>query len=103
VIETSTELPGKGGFLRHLGPVEEQVVEIEHALRLLGLDISGKQPLQFLRPAAAPRERVCQHLIERCLRIHRARIDRETRGLGRKPAFRLRQAELVADEVHQVG
>ena len=88
---------------RHLRPVEQQIVVIEHVLRLLGLDIGGEQLLQFVDPADAPGKDLAQDFAERRLRVDRARIDREAGALGRKPAFGLRQAEFVAGEIHQVG
>ncbi len=44
-----------------------------------------------------------QDLAQERLRIKPPRIDRETRALGWKAAFRLGKSELVTGKVHQVG
>jgi hypothetical protein len=44
-------------------PVEQQVVVIEHALRLLGVDVGGEQHGAGRLPLAAPRERLIEHLV----------------------------------------
>jgi hypothetical protein len=45
---------------------------------------------------------VAQHVVERHFGVHRPGVDGEAGAFGGKPAFRLGEAELVADEVHQV-
>ena len=72
-------------------------------MALLGLDVGGEQPAQLRLPGGAPRKSLPQHGCERRLPVHRARIDGEAGRFGGKAAFRLRQAELVAREIHQVA
>ncbi len=43
VVESSTDLGGDMRIGDGLGPIEKQVVVIEHALLLLGLDVAGEQ------------------------------------------------------------
>ena len=60
------------GYLRlgrHLRPVKQKVVVIEHILRLLGLDIGRKQLFELLRPCRAPGKGRAQHLAKRRLRV----------------------------------
>ena len=47
-------------------------------------------------------ERSPQHVFNRQLGVDATRIDGEARALCRKAALRLRKAELVSDEVHQI-
>ena len=70
---------------------------------LLGLDISREQLPQLFFPDRAPGEVAPQHVIERCFGVHGARIDRKTGALGQKPALGLREAEVMPDQVHQIG
>jgi hypothetical protein len=49
------------GFADHLRPVEQQVVVVEHLLRLLGLDVLAEQAPQFGFPLAAPGKAGLQH------------------------------------------
>ena len=103
MVEAPAKMRGDLRLGGHLRPVEQQIVVIEHVLRLLGLDIAGEQLLQLFGPARAPGKHRTQNFAERRLRIDGARIDRKTGALGRKAGFGLRQSELVPDEVHQVG
>jgi hypothetical protein len=72
-------------------------------MALFGVDVSGEQAAQLRFPRGAPRECLCQHLRERCLRVHRARINRKAGRLGGKAALGLGQAEFVARQIHQIG
>ena len=103
MIEAAADIVGKQRIADGLRPVEQQVVVIENVLRLLGLDIGGEQLAQLRAPAGAPREEAAEHLVERQFGIDGAGVDRKAGALGREPAFRLGEAELVPDEVHQVG
>ena len=103
MIEARADLGGELALGQHVREIEQQVVVIEHVLALLRLDVSGEQLLQLGRPVGAPRKRPAQHLLERRLAVHRARIDRQARALGRETVLGARQIELVAHQVHQVG
>ena len=99
----AADILGNSRLGHHLRPVEQQVVVIEDVLRLLGFHIGSEEFAQLLFPAGAPGEVLFQHRVERRFRIHRPGIDGKAGALGREAAFRLRETELVADEVHQVG
>ena len=103
VLEAGAHIGGERRLRHHLRPVEQQVVVIEHVLALLGFDIGGKQLAQLALDAAAPGKRLAEHGGEFGLRIHGARVDRKAGAFGRKAVLRLREAELVPHEVHQVG
>ena len=84
-------------------PNEQEIVVIEDVVLLLGLDIGREQLAQLFLPDRAPWEVAPQHVIERRFGIHGARIDRKAGPFGRKPALGLREAEIVPEQVHQVG
>ena len=44
-----------------------------------------------------------QHISDRLFRVHDPGIDGEAGALGREAAFHLGEAEIVPDQVHQVG
>ena len=102
VVEQATDLGAERGLGDHLRPVQQQVVVIEHLLRLLGLDVGAEKPLQLLFPVRAPRKARLQHLGQRRAGIHGGGIDRQAGALLRKAPARARQAELVAHQVQQV-
>ena len=54
VIEPLADVAGQRRVVDHLRPVEQQVVVIEHVLRLLGLDVGREQLAQLRLPAGAP-------------------------------------------------
>ena len=87
----------------HLRPVEQQIVVVEHRLGLLGFDVAGEQALQRLRPFGAPGEGAIERLADRQLGIDGVGVDGKTRRLLRKPTARLAEAEIVANQVDQVG
>ena len=71
---------GQHRIADRLRPVEQQVVVIEHVLRLLGLDIGREQLAQLGLPSGAPGKVLAQHLVERQLGIDGARVDRKARA-----------------------
>jgi hypothetical protein len=103
MIEPAGDIGGDRRLAHHLGPVEQQIVVVEHVLALLGIEIGRKQRPQLVFPGAAPRERSSQHRLQLLLGIDRAGVDGEAGRLGRKPALLGRETEIVAHEVHQVG
>ncbi len=103
MVEAATDILGDEGLVHHVRPVEQQVVVIEDILHLLRLDIGGKQLAQLVLPGGAPGKDVAQNLLERRLGVDGARIDRKAGALGRKAVLGLGEAEVVPDEVHQVG
>ncbi|MGF6657603.1 hypothetical protein OKW34_008193 [Paraburkholderia youngii] len=103
MVEARRQIGRDAGLGGHVRPVEQQIVVVEHALLLFGVDVRGEQPAQIVLPLATPRKRAVQYLSERCTGIDDARVDREAGALRRKaPLFR-GQSEFVAHEVHQVG
>jgi hypothetical protein len=87
VVEAATDIIGKAWLADHLGPVEQEIIVIEHILTLLGFDIGREQLLQLGRPGGAPRERHSQDFFDREFGIDATRIDRETRRLCGKATF----------------
>ena len=102
VIETRRDFVGDRALLHHVRPVEQKVVIVEHMLLLLDLDISREKRAQFVLPGLAPRKMRADDLVERQFTVHRAGINGETGALGREALLRLREAQVVANEVHQV-
>ena len=65
MVEAGAERGGRRRVGEHLRPVEQQVVEVEHLGRLLGLDVAGEERLQLGRPADAPGEAALEQRLER--------------------------------------
>ena len=84
-------------------PIEQEIVVIEHVLRLLGLDIAREQPAQLVLPSRAPWKVRAEHIVQRRLAVDGARIDREAGPLVGKAALGLGKSELVPNQIHQVG
>ena len=103
VVEPRRDVGGQRRQRHQLLPVEQQVVVIEHALALLGLDIAREQGFELGLPVAAPGEGLAQDHIQALLRVDRIGVDRKAGGLPGEPAILLAQALLVAHEVDQVG
>ncbi len=103
VVEEAADFGTELRLAHHLRPVQQQVVVVEHLLRLLGLDVGAEQALELVLPLRAPREARLQHLGERGARVDHRRIDRQAGALLREALLRRRQPELVAHQVHQVG
>ena len=98
--------PQRGRDERDLGhplPPQQEIVEVEHALALLGGDIGGEQPLQLGGPLRAPGKSVAEHPVQGCGRVHRIGVDREAGALLREAAVSAGEAQLLARHVEQVG
>ncbi|MDH6592436.1 hypothetical protein M2165_002325 [Variovorax sp. TBS-050B] len=102
MVEALSDQGGQRGLGHHAGPVEQQVVVIEHVLLLLGLDVGAEQPLELGLPFGAPRKGLGEHAFERRARVDAARIDRQAGALAREAVHGRREAELVAHQAHQV-
>ena len=87
VIEAASDLFCQLRYRHCLSDVEQQIVVVQAVVALLRFDVGLKQPLQLRLPIQAPWKRDLQHLVQGQLRIDGARVDREARGLGRKPAL----------------
>src|SRR5262249_61877074 len=103
MVEARRDVFGDRSLLHHVGPIEQEVVVIEYMLLLLDLDITREQRLQLRLPHFAPGKIKVQNLLERLLAIDGARIDGDAGALRWQALVRFREAELVSDEVHQVG
>ncbi len=103
MVEAVADIISQNGVADHLGPVEQEIVVIEHVLNLFCLHIGCKQLLEFTLPVGDPRIMLAQYVLERRLGIHRARIDGKTGAFCRKAAFGLGKTQLVPGKVHQVG
>jgi hypothetical protein len=70
---------------------------------LLGPRVGAKQGAQIVVPVLAPGERAGQRALERLLGVNRARVDGKAGALSREALGLAGEAELTAQEVHQVG
>ena len=102
MVETGADRRPDSGISHRLGPPDEQVVEVEHALRLLLGDIGREQAAERLLVVAAPREAFADDAGERPSRVDRARVDREARSFLREAPRAAREAEPLAQQVEQV-
>jgi hypothetical protein len=102
VIERRPDRPGRRRIGHQLGPVEQQIVVVEHLRRLLGLDVGGKQCLQLGRPAETPGVGALEDTLDGLAGVHRPRVDREAGALGGEPALGAGVAEPMPHEVDQV-
>ncbi|MDT4830740.1 hypothetical protein FQZ97_642150 [compost metagenome] len=102
VVEARADVRGQRGLGDHLGPVEQEVVVVEHVLLLLGLDVGAEQRLELGLPLGAPGKVVFQHGGQRRARVHAARVDRQAGALARKAVDRGRQPQLVPHQPHEV-
>ena len=103
MVESARKIGGELRLAQHLDPEQQQVVIVEHILRVLCLHIGIKQASQLVFPFAAPWKCLCQNRGERHLGVHRAGIDREARRFRREAALELREPQVMAHQVHQVG
>ena len=87
MVEATSDISGEAGIADGVGPVQQEVVVIEHIVTLLGFNIRREQILQLNSPGRAPRKRRTQHFFDREFRIDATGIDREARPLCRKAAF----------------
>ena len=70
-----------------MGPVEQEIVVIEHILTLFSFDIRHEQLLQLGFPGRAPGESRAHDFVDREFGIDATRIDRKARPLCWKAAF----------------
>ena len=103
VIELAADLGREPLVAHHRVPVEQQVVVVERLVRELLLDIRAIELRELRLPFGAPGKQRVERLGERPLRVDAMRIDGEARVFARKALLGFREAELVAQHVHQVG
>jgi hypothetical protein len=103
VVDGPAHLGADDGVERERAPVQEQVVEVEHAEAALAGAVLDEQAGEVVAMALAPRERLGQELAQRPLGVDRARVDVQQRRLAREAPAGLAHARVLADEVEQVG
>ena len=101
VIEATTDGARDFGRLHQIMPVQQQVVEVEHALLEFRLDVGDEKPLQVGLMLGAPGKLCAQHGLELLLRIDSTRVDGEAgRGLGELQILRGEPA-IAPHDVHE--
>ena len=93
LVEARAHGPRHRCFLQGQVPVQQQVVVVQHALRLLGLGIRAEQPVQVGLPFGAPGVVGGQHLGQRPCTVERARQDGHAGARQREAAFAVVQVE----------
>jgi hypothetical protein len=83
-------------------PVEQQIVEIEHTVLRLALDVAPQQLADVLFEMRAPGVLALQRFLEGFLRVHAVRIDAEAGVLAREALALARKSHLGANGVEQV-
>ena len=103
VVEHRRDRRPRGRVAAERAPVQEQVVVVERVLRALafGVDLEDRSDVADL--LGAPRVLGLEDLGELDLRVHGPRVDVGERLLAREAPLALAEAELAADQVHQVG
>ena len=96
VVEARAHRGGDGGLLHGQVPVQQQVVVVQHALRLLGLGVGVEQLFQPRLVAAAPGVLLRQHLAQRLRAVDGARQDGAAGARQRKARAAVVQAQLGA-------
>ena len=103
VIELAADLGREPLVAHHRVPVEQQVVVVERLIRELLVHIRAIQLGELRLPFGAPWKERVERLGERPLRVDAMRVDGEARVFARKALLDFREAELVAQHVHQIG
>ncbi len=102
MVEACRRVGGQGRLEHGLGPVEQEIVVVEHLLAQLLVHVAAEQRLQFGFPGGAPGELRLQDLGQRQSTVDGARVDRKAGALEREAAVRLGQRSRLAGQVHQV-
>ena len=103
VIELAANLSGEPLVAHHRVPVEQQVVVVERLIGQLLLHVRAIKLRELRLPFGAPGKQRIERLGERPLRVDAMRVDGEAGVLARKALLDFREAELVAQHVHQIG
>jgi hypothetical protein len=93
VVEAGAHRTRHRRFLQGQVPVQQQVVVVQHTLRLLGLGVGAEQPVQVGLPFGAPRVVGGQHLGQRLCAVERARQDGHAGARQREAALAVVQVE----------
>jgi len=102
MIKTRANFSAQRRVGHHLRPEQQEVIVVQHVLRLLGFHVGAKQLLELALPLRTPGENLLQHVGQRPLAVDDARIDRQAGSLLRKALLAGGQAKLVADQAEQV-
>ena len=97
----ANDRPGRGVFQQAV-PIEQQVVVVQHAAGLLAIDVAAEQPLQFRAPFQAPGKVPHQGVFELLAGVDATAVNVHAGPLLGEPPIGLGQAQLGADDVHQV-
>ena len=89
--------------LHHHVPVEQQIIEIQRVVLLLAADILAVQTGQIRFPLANPGKLLLDRLFERQPRIDPVTVNGKTGVLAREALVLSRKAEIVTDDIHEVG
>ncbi len=103
VVEVPRDVLREPRLLHHRVPEQQQVVVVEQRELLLALDVVAEDLRQLLGPAGAPGELRLERLLQRTLRVDAVRIDAEADILAREALVELRETELLADRIDEVG
>ena len=103
MIESAADVLGKGRVADSLCPVEQQIVVIENVLPLLFLNVDRKEFTKFRGPCRAPREVISQNIFDLHLGIDATGVDSEAGPLRGEAVFRMREAEFMPDDIHEIG
>ena len=83
-------------------PEEQQIVVVEHAGRLLAVDVAVEKLLQLVVPILTPGKMMLQRVVELFAGVDASAVDRHARPLLREPLVGLGEVQIGADDVHQV-
>src|SRR6266446_6450293 len=84
-------------------PIEQQIVVIEDVAALLRLDVALEQLFQLIGPVDIRRKGVFERRVDGAARVDDVRVDRKAGVLLGKARRELREAEVVAHDVEEIG
>jgi hypothetical protein len=102
-LEARADLLRQRGLPCQLRPVQQEVVVVEHVLRLLGLDVGAEQTLQLVLEIQAPGIARLQDIAQRRERVDHGGVNGEAGVLARKALAGVGEPELVPHQVQKVG
>ena len=83
-------------------PVEEQIVVIEHAHRLLAVNVCAKELLEIVFPRFTPRKVVGQDLGQFLSGVEASAINIHAGSFLEEPFVGLAEVQFRSDDVHQI-
>lgn len=103
VVEALGELRADHLVRRERAPIQKQVVEIDHAKRLLTRRICLEESCDCFGVLLTPRKQFCDQLAQATLAVDRSRVDLKQRALLGKAGPALRMTVLLSKQVEDVG